>query len=173
MFPSVLYQILPFAGDYVAYDWTHVITQLQLLIFSALAFTLLNLTGLYPPELRSVVLDFDWTYRRALPALVEHVERTGGRAWRGLLNAAGESLDAVHRGVQRITGPKGVFARTWSTGSLGRNTTQASTFKVSSSGRKSTPSFRASRTQLGSGQGCRRQVSPVGSISLRSGSVPM
>ena len=41
----------------------HVVTQLQLLIFSALAFTVLMRTGIYPPELRSTNLDFDWVYR--------------------------------------------------------------------------------------------------------------
>ena len=118
IFPGVLYQILPFAADYHPYSASHVVTQLQLLIFSALAFTVLNLTGLYPPERRSVVLDSDWSYRRALPALVAGVERAGGRAWDDLLDAARGGLDAVHRGIYRLTGPEGVFARTWTTGSI-------------------------------------------------------
>ena len=63
-FPGTLYQLLPFAVDYTPYDSTHVLTQLQLLLFSALAFILLKLSGLYPPELPSVNLDFDWLYRR-------------------------------------------------------------------------------------------------------------
>ena len=33
-------------------------------MFSALAFTLLNLWGKYPPELPSVNLDIDWIYRK-------------------------------------------------------------------------------------------------------------
>ncbi len=118
MFPGVLYQILPFATDYAPYDASHVITMLQLLIFSALAFTVLNLTGLYPPELKSVVLDFDWSYRRALPALIGVVERIGSRAWGGLLDVAKGGLGAAHRGIFRVTGPEGIFARTWSTGSI-------------------------------------------------------
>ncbi len=118
LFPGVLYQILPFAADYHAYTASHVVTQLQLLIFSALAFTVLNLTGLYPPERRSVVLDFDWSYRRALPALVGSVGRAGGRAWGGLLEAAARGLDAARRGIYRLHGPEGIFARTWTTGSI-------------------------------------------------------
>ena len=118
MFPSLLYQILPFAADYHPYTASHVITQLQLLIFSALAFTVLNLTGRYPPALRSVVLDTDWTYRRALPALVRGVERAGARVWGDLLGAARGGLDAAHRGIYRVTGPEGIFARTLSTGSI-------------------------------------------------------
>ena len=118
MFPGALYEILPYATDYGPYDASHVITQLQLLAFSALAFTVLMLAGLYPRGRRSVVLDFDWTYRRALPALVTGVERAGGRAWDGLLDAVRDGLEAVHRGIFRLAGPEGVFARTWSTGTI-------------------------------------------------------
>ena len=63
-FPELLYSMLPFKTDYIPYDSTHVIAQLQLLFFSAMAFVGLKLTGLYPPELRSVVLDAEWTYRK-------------------------------------------------------------------------------------------------------------
>jgi len=65
IFPQPLYSILPYeVGDYSSYTTTHVVTQLQLLMWSALAFTVLNLWGIYPPELRSVNLDTDWFYRR-------------------------------------------------------------------------------------------------------------
>jgi multicomponent Na+:H+ antiporter subunit D len=67
VFPSLLYALLPYPVDYQPYTTTHVVTMLQLLLFSALAFTFLMKTGLYPPELRSVVLDVDWIYRRLLP----------------------------------------------------------------------------------------------------------
>ena len=70
-FPHVfLYRILPFACDYRPYDVTHVVTQSQLLFWSALAFTGLKLTGLYPPELRSVNLDAEWTYRKGARAFL-------------------------------------------------------------------------------------------------------
>ena len=38
--------------------------QLQLLMFGALAFCLLILSGYYPPELRAINLDTDWFYRK-------------------------------------------------------------------------------------------------------------
>ena len=64
--PQWLYDMLPNgAAGYHPYDATHVITQLEILLFSALAFTLLNLWGKYPPELPSVNLDIDWVYRKA------------------------------------------------------------------------------------------------------------
>jgi len=61
-----LYSKLPNqAMGYNPFDATHVITQLEILLFSALAFTLLNRWGQYPKELPSVNLDVDWFYRKA------------------------------------------------------------------------------------------------------------
>ncbi len=71
VYPDALYAILPFPVDYVPYTTAHVITQLQLLMFSALAFTFLMLKGLYPPELKSTNLDFDWVYRRLIPNFIQ------------------------------------------------------------------------------------------------------
>jgi len=62
-FPGLLYQLLPWQAEYVPYTYPHVIVQVQILLFSALAFAWLKLTGIYPPELRSVNLDADWLYR--------------------------------------------------------------------------------------------------------------
>ncbi len=59
-----LYDLLPRPVHYVPYTGAHVVTQLQLLLFGALAFTLLILSGYYVPEVRSKNLDFDWTYRK-------------------------------------------------------------------------------------------------------------
>lgn len=63
-FPQFLYQLLPYATDYQPYTVSHVVAQTQLLFFSALAFTLLLLAGIYPAEIRSVNVDADWTYRK-------------------------------------------------------------------------------------------------------------
>lgn len=51
-------------GAYHPYSRDHIITQTQLLFFSALAFVFLMLKGIYPPELRSTNLDVDWFYRK-------------------------------------------------------------------------------------------------------------
>ena len=49
--PQWLYEMLPNGGmGYHPYDATHVITQLEILLFSALAFTLLNLWESTPPN---------------------------------------------------------------------------------------------------------------------------
>jgi multicomponent Na+:H+ antiporter subunit D len=64
VYPQPLYNILPFPVDYVPYTGAHVVGQLQLLMFGALAFALLMLSGIYPAELRAINLDTDWFYRR-------------------------------------------------------------------------------------------------------------
>jgi multicomponent Na+:H+ antiporter subunit D len=64
VFPGPLYDILPYPVDYVPYTGAHVVGQLQLLMFGALAFTLLILSGYYPAEMRAINLDTDWFYRR-------------------------------------------------------------------------------------------------------------
>ena len=58
-----LYALLPYEVNYVPYTGAHVVTQLQLLLFGAFAFTLLILSGYYVPEVRSRNLDADWFYR--------------------------------------------------------------------------------------------------------------
>ena len=68
-FPQYLYSLLPYETGYSAYDATHVLAQVQLLLFSALAFVWLKLSGIYPPELRSVNIDAEWIYRRGLKDL--------------------------------------------------------------------------------------------------------
>jgi len=116
IFPQLFYKILPYPVDYQPYTVTHVITQYQLLLYSALAFTFLKVSGIYPPELRSVNLDFDFTYRRVLPAVTGVAMRVGGRTLDGILGMTRAALDGLYRQIYRLHGPEGVFARTWPTG---------------------------------------------------------
>jgi len=118
VYPDPLYAMLPFAVDYVPYTGGHVLTQLQLLVFSALAFSVLMRTGIYPPEMRLVNLDSDWLYRRAAPALLQVVAAgaqalgAGGRRFLQLVVAA------VGAYLHRHHGADGVLARTWTTGGM-------------------------------------------------------
>jgi len=61
---DLLYTILPYSIDYLPYTGAHVVGQLQLLMFGALAFCLLILSGYYPAEIRAINLDTDWFYRK-------------------------------------------------------------------------------------------------------------
>ena len=61
VFPGVLYSMLPYEVNYVPYTAAHILTQLQLLLFSGLAFFVM-----LPLMKRTLTisLDFDWFYRR-------------------------------------------------------------------------------------------------------------
>jgi len=118
-FPTLLYSLLPSVGaSFDPYDARHVLTQLQLLAFGALAFVGLQKLGVYPPELRKINLDFDWTYRRLAPRAIR---RIGGAVARVDNSVRGVVLTAVRgllQGAARGHGPRGVLARTWPTGSM-------------------------------------------------------
>ncbi len=116
-FPEVfLYKMVPYAVDYVPYTAGHVITQLQVLFFSALAFVWLNLSGRYPPELRSTVLDADWSYRRVLPNTVGFVRRVGGGVWSALIAAALALFAMLAARIRKLHSPQGVLGEPWSSG---------------------------------------------------------
>ena len=118
VFPQLLYDLLPYpVGDYQPYTTTHVIAQLQLLCWAALAFSILVRTGIYPKETRSVNLDSDWVYRRLLPSVVQAIERVGGTARSRLVDRLTARVTRFIEGIYRHHGPQGVFARTWPTGS--------------------------------------------------------
>jgi len=118
VYPAPLYALLPYPVDYQPYSGSHVLTQLQLLVFSALAFSVLMRTGIYPPEMRAVNLDSDWIYRRFAPALVHGAEALLAMARAtlgGAARAAGRRLGAL---LERHHGAEGVLARTWTTGGM-------------------------------------------------------
>ena len=110
-----LYTILPYEVSYNAYDATHIVTQLQLLLFAGLAFGTLIKLGVYPREIRSTNLDFDWTYRRLLPDLW----RIGGTLFGALSGALSrglaEGVQATATRAQRIFGPGGALPHAWPT----------------------------------------------------------
>jgi multicomponent Na+:H+ antiporter subunit D len=117
VYPAPLYALLPYEVDYQPYTTTHVVTTLQLLLWAVLAFAVLMRTGLYPAETPSTNLDFDWTYRRAIPRLLAGGSHVVIGAWRATAGAAVASIRRFIDGVVREHyGPHGVFGRSWSTG---------------------------------------------------------
>ena len=67
--PQLLYALLPWEVEYWPYDTTHVLAQLQLLMFAALAFIWMEKKGYAPAELPGTNIDAEWFYRKALPAV--------------------------------------------------------------------------------------------------------
>lgn len=118
VFPGILYGLLPYAPDYEPYTASHIVAQLQLLFFSALAFAVLMRTGIYPPELKSVNLDSDWFYRRAMPAVTAVCRRALRQARAGLREALQKRLAAPGAALARQMQPGGMLLRSWPTGSM-------------------------------------------------------
>lgn len=113
IYPWMLYELLPFAVVYTPYDATHVIAQLQLLFFSALAFTWLKLTNLYPPELRSVNLDAEWIYRKVLPNAVRGISRASAPLASALSDGVRGQMLVLWQTMYRYFGPQSTLVRTW------------------------------------------------------------
>ncbi|MCG8314994.1 MAG: Na(+)/H(+) antiporter subunit D [Pseudomonadales bacterium] len=117
-FPGyTVYALLPWDASYQPYDVTHVLTQLQLLFFSALAFVWLNLRHMYPPELPSTNLDADWLYRKLAPAFIKPLASGIYNAYVNFENAA---INTIKRMIKwsydpEEDRPKGYFARLWPT----------------------------------------------------------
>lgn len=113
--PGLFYQLLPYAADYAPYTPTHILDQLQLLVFSALAFAVLMRTGIYPPELKSVNLDSDWSYRRLLPVLVSRIRLGWEYVVASTVALAGPVASWAARQIGSAHQSGGLFARNWST----------------------------------------------------------
>jgi len=119
VYPSALYSLLPYDTGYNPYDATHVLAQTQLLFFSALAFVWLNLKGLYPPELRSTNLDFEWIYRRATPVVLRNVFSFIWKTDHSLRQAFHLRKDSLLAFVERRhEGISGLLSRTYPAGSM-------------------------------------------------------
>jgi multicomponent Na+:H+ antiporter subunit D len=116
-FPQwTVYPLLPYAVEYVPYDATHVITQLQLLFFSSLAVFWMMRRGWYPPEKRSVNLDSDWSYRWLAPRVVRSVGSVVAALDGGFRSLVMRGLRESSRGAGRIIGPSGGLSRHYPTG---------------------------------------------------------
>jgi len=72
IYPDVLYKILPYPVDYVPYTPSHVLLQMQILMFSAAAFFFM-LPMLKRTE--TITLDTDWFYRRGAVCLVKFIDK--------------------------------------------------------------------------------------------------
>ena len=115
-YPAWLYSLLPYEVGYVPYTGSHVLVQVQLLFFSALAFAFLNLVGLYPPELRSVNIDSEWMYRRLLPKMVRRVDAAASLLAAHVREQSARGLDRLIFLIAHQHRPGGVLARTWPPG---------------------------------------------------------
>lgn len=111
--PGFLYTFLPWsmAEAYAPYTLSHTLTQMQLLVAATFAFALLMRLGVYPPERRAVILDFDWVYRR----LGYDLARWGDAVFARLAGHARVGLGALSRAIDHrmhaIFSPAGALNR--------------------------------------------------------------
>lgn len=118
LLPIWFYELLPYGASYEPYTFEHVMTQLQLLLFSALAFTVLMRTGIYPPELKSTNLDFDWFYRRMGWNFVMGIGALAATFKRHVHHVISWGATGIGETLHRHHGPDGVLGRTWPTGMM-------------------------------------------------------
>lgn len=113
-YPWALYRLLPFPVDYAPYAASHVLAQTQLLLFAGVAFIVLMVIRVYPPELPSTNVDSDWLYRKALPALCGRLAAGWSEIERPLSRAAAGMAERLTGLVVQQAGPDSALARTWS-----------------------------------------------------------
>ena len=63
-------------------------------------------------------IDAEWSYRKALPALVRWILSIGGAIRLNALDRLQRRLERFLEQIYRHHGPQGVLARTWPTGSM-------------------------------------------------------
>ena len=117
VFPTPLYAILPFSVDYIPYTAYHVINQLQLLMFAALAFTVLKLIKIYPSDTRSINLDTDWVYRKGLMTLIIYCNRYLNTGYRVVCDVAVGIISEVINSAKQLGNNDGILSRTPALGS--------------------------------------------------------
>ncbi|MEO6624109.1 MAG: Na(+)/H(+) antiporter subunit D [Burkholderiaceae bacterium] len=112
VWPGLLYLLLPFAVTYEPYTGAHVVNQLQLLLFSGLAFFVMLP---YLKRTLTITLDTDWLWRRPLLAGV-----LVGQRWLARLGVAANALagELGRRGLDalvQLCGRHGLLSRTSTT----------------------------------------------------------
>lgn len=118
-----LYALMPYPVEikdahspYIAYTAPHVLTQLQILLYSGLAFAVLQKLKLYPPELKSTNLDSDWFYRAPGRAFLGWVTGASRATWIALWGIFSGRVQALMARVYAVHGPEGQLSRSWPIG---------------------------------------------------------
>lgn len=115
LFPTVLYDLLPYRTDYEPYTAAHIVNQLQILGFAALAFFLM-LDRLKPTP--TITLDVDWLWRKPGLRLALALNRFAGAAWQWFVDRTVAGSRLLQGLVRSHHGPEGIFGRSWPTGTM-------------------------------------------------------
>ncbi|UYV36146.1 Na(+)/H(+) antiporter subunit D [Rhodobacteraceae bacterium D3-12] len=118
VYPEQLYALLPFDVAYDSYTTTHVITQVQLVMFTLLGFVVLLRAGVFPQAGAQVTLGFDWVYRKAGPVALRYLHAAFGASAGYVVGEISNWAMGLYRRFQYSTGPEGRLAQTWPTGAM-------------------------------------------------------
>lgn len=115
VWPEALYALLPYPVAYVPYTATHIVAQLQMMLFVGLAFFILLP---YISRTLTITLDSDWLWRKLLPMLAN-----GGDALLGGLNRLGKQVLRVLsagaiKWAREEENEGGWFTRSWPTSTM-------------------------------------------------------
>ncbi|MBM4189275.1 MAG: Na(+)/H(+) antiporter subunit D [Betaproteobacteria bacterium] len=115
VYPEPLYALLPYEVNYVPYTAAHIITQLQLLLFSGLAFfVMLD----YLKRTPTITLDVDWLWRVAGPEAAKTFRLALTETRAGLAEIIEARRLAIADFLTRHRRPEGLLMRSWPTGSM-------------------------------------------------------
>ena len=116
--PVILYDYLPYEVNYKPYTSYHVINQLQLLCFAILSFILIKWFKMLPKEIRSINIDSDIIYRKALPMSLAYLVFGLKKVIKSITeirNSFGYFIITI---LQKLIGSDGSISRIWSTGNM-------------------------------------------------------
>lgn len=116
IFPNEFFALLPYAGDYHIYTASHVVTQLQLILFAVLIFALAVRYGLYPIAQKGVNLDFDWLYRKAGIGIIKKAAVVISIVWSAVINTALKIVSTIMEKAEKTHGQGNGLSRPVSSG---------------------------------------------------------
>ncbi|MEH6478312.1 MAG: Na(+)/H(+) antiporter subunit D, partial [Sneathiella sp.] len=117
VYPAALFEWLPFEMDYQVYTASHVVTQLQMIAFAALAFAAAIRFAIYPIMSAGINLDFDWFYRKLFKNAVIKLGGWINFVWTGFLKRARQLIDFIIQWAISTHGPGALMSATVSSGS--------------------------------------------------------
>jgi len=115
LFPGPLYRLLPYPVEYQPYTASHIVTQIQLLLFAGFAFF-----AMLPLMKRTLTisLDFDWFYRRFLYIITKEFTIKTSNARTRIEHTIHQRVERFIKRLYRHHGPHGILARTWPSGGM-------------------------------------------------------
>jgi multicomponent Na+:H+ antiporter subunit D len=113
VFPGLLYSILPYEVKYLPYTADHVSSQLQLLMFSGLAFFILLK---FLKRTLTITLDFDWFWRKFGQLVINEFNIQLLSRFNNIIKSIQGVIVQTFDRLHKHNGPSGVLGKSWPTG---------------------------------------------------------